>query len=425
MLSKILIIDKRRELSVKYKKALDDEQASVVIARNMKNALEEIQCAEPELIIVSDSIDEPLASFCEKIRALTYNTRPVIVALSKSADMGDRINTLNCGADDFWSEPVDIEEFKTRIKAHLRREIESNLDDKTLLPNIKITKKSLKRYLNSGNDFAVLLLGIENLDEYKSVYSDIAGDKLIQAFVAIVKSATEVSDFFGRIDENNFILITTPYRAEKVAAYMTFAFDTIVPKFYSDEDAKRGYTLLKGDRMAGMRANFVSVLIGGILNNDEFTTSSDMLLERLHTLKKTAKIPSGSNYIIDRVKLTGGKSEWKEATNGKIFIKEPDESLALLIRTTLELQGYDVADSIDKDDAIQPSVIILDSGDNLEELDFCKQIKNNKNFVNSKIIVTTSVHDKVSVLNAGADLYLPKPYELSDLVRWVEFLYRK
>lgn len=421
MLSKILIIDKRRELSVKYKKALDDIQTTALIAGNIKDALNEIQNSEPELIIISDSIEEKLTTFCERIRALTYNSRPVIVALSKSADMNDRINTLDCGADDFWSEPVNIEEFKTRIKAHLRREIESNLDDKTLLPNSKITKKNLKRYINSGGDFAVLLIGINNLDDYKSVYSDIAGDKLVQAFVAIVKSAIEINDFFGQIDESNFILTTTSYRAEKIAAYLTFAFDTVVPKFYSDEDVKRGYVLLKGDRFAGMRANFVSILIGGILNNDEFTTSVDVLLERLFTLKKTAKIPTGSNYIIDRVKLTGGQAEWNDATNGKICINEPDESLALLIRTTLELQGYDVTDSIDENAAIQPTVLILDSGDNLEGLEYCKKIKSLNNFVNTKIIVTSSVHDKIAVLNSGADLYLPKPYELSDIIRWVEY----
>lgn len=424
MLSKILIIDKRKELSTKYKKALDDEQAVVLISRNLKDALKEIQESEPELIIVSDSIDEELSNFCERIRALTYDTRPVIVALSKSADIGDRIKVLDSGADDFWSEPVNIEEFKTRIKAHLRREVESNLDNKTLLPNNKIVIKSLKRLLNDNSDKAVLLIGIDNLDDYKSMYSDIAGDKLVQAFVAIVKSATETSDFFGQINNDTFLLITSIYRAEKFAAYLTFAFDTIVPKFYSEADIKRGYMLIKGDRLAGMRANFVSVQIGGILNDYELLKTTDAILERLYSLKKTAKIPTGSNYIIDRVKLSGGENIWSDSTNGKIYISEPDEPLALLIRTTLELQGYDVTENMDEDEAVQPSVLILDSGDNLEKLDFCRKIKKSPNFANSKIIVTTSVHDKTAVLDSGADLYLPKPYELADLIRWVEYLYK-
>ena len=40
----------------------------------------------------------------------------------------------------------------------------------------------------------------------------------------------------------------------------------------------------------------------------------------------------------------------------------------------------------------------------------------------SKVIVTTSVHDKTAILDAGADLYLPKPYEITELIQWIEVL---
>jgi GGDEF domain-containing protein len=220
------------------------------------------------------------------------------------------------------------------------------------------------------------------LNDYKSVYSDIAGDKIIQAFVAIAKSALDSEDFIGQISDTEFIIITNPYRAEKIAGFLAFAFDTVTPKFYSDVDSKRGYMLIKGNRQAGMRAEFVSVQIGGILEGYDLIKSTDALLERLYELKKSAKTPSGSNYIIDRLKISGESSGSNNYTNGKIYIKESDESLALLLRTTLELQGYDVADSINQEDSVLPSIFILDSGDNFEELDFCRKLKNNPNFVN-------------------------------------------
>ena len=78
MLSKILIIDKRRELPVKYKKSLENNDISVTISQNINTGLKEIQSIEPDMIIVSDSIDEKLPNFCERIRALTYNMRPII-----------------------------------------------------------------------------------------------------------------------------------------------------------------------------------------------------------------------------------------------------------------------------------------------------------------------------------------------------------
>ena len=420
MLSYVLIIDKRKELSVKYKKSIDDEQTSAVIARTLKDAVALVQESEPDLIIISDSIDEDLSSFCEKMRTLTYNTRPTIIALSKSADTSDRIKVLASGADDFLSEPVNIEEFKMRIKAHLRRDIESNLNNVTLLPNKKYVYKAIRRLLHSENKLAILLAGMENLDNYKSVYSDIAGDKLLQTFAAITKSALDANDFLGQLDDKNFVIITNPYSAEKMAAFLTFAFDTVTPKFYSEQDARRGYTLLDGDRKAGMRANFVSVLIGGILDNYESISGVDRLLEKLFAIKKIARIPSGSNYAIDRIKLTGENSVIIPEINRSVYISEPDEALALLLRTTLELQGYEICETLDN----KPGIVILDSEDDMSGLKVCKDLKANLNFVNTKIIVTSTVHDKSAILNAGADLYLPKPYEISDLIRWIEFFFK-
>ena len=420
MLSYVLIIDKRKELSVKYKKSIDDEQTSAVIARTLKDAVALVQESEPDLIIISDSIDEDLSNFCEKMRTLTYNTRPTIIALSKSADTADRIKVLASGADDFLSEPVNIEEFKMRIKAHLRRDIESNLNNVTLLPNKKYVYKAIRRLLHSENKLAILLAGIENLDNYKSVYSDIAGDKLLQTFAAITKSALDANDFLGQLDDKNFVIITNSYSAEKMAAFLTFAFDTVTPKFYSEQDVRRGYTLLDGDRKAGMRANFVSVLIGGILDNYESISGVDGLLEKLFAIKKIARIPSGSNYAIDRIKLTGENSVITPEINRSVYISEPDEALALLLRTTLELQGYEICETLDN----QPGIVILDSEDDMSGLKVCKDLKANLNFVNTKIIVTSTVHDKSAILNAGADLYLPKPYEISDLIRWIEFFFK-
>lgn len=424
MLSTVLIIDKRKELSVKYKKSLEDTETAVIITRSLKDAILAVRDLEPDMIIVSDSIEESLSGFCEKIRALTYNFRPVIIALSKSADYRDRISILESGADDFLSEPVNIDEFKTRIHAHLRRDIESNLDNKTLLPNKRFVKKVLKRVINAEKQ-AVLLVGIEGAKEYKSFYTELAADKIVQTFVAIAKSALNENDFIGQLDETNFVIVTSSFSAEKLAAFLTFAFDTVAPKFYSEADSKRGYMLLEGERYAGMRANFVSILIGGIIEDFGQVASIDILIEKLFELKKLAKIPAGSNYMIERVKLSGADSVLNDFVNKNIYIQESDDSLRYLMQTALELQGYDVQSDLDLTSSSQPKVVIIDSGEDLSALKFLRDLKQGQNFVNTKFIVTTTVHDKSAILDSGADLYLPKPYEISDLIRWVEYFKEK
>ena len=170
-----------------------------------------------------------------------------------------------------------------------------------------------------------------------------------------------------------------------------------------------------------MRADFVSVLIGGIIDNYELISSADALLEKLYTIKKIAKIPSGSNYAIDRVKLTGENSVVVPKVNRSVYINEPDEALSLLLRTTLGLQGYELIDNLDTESNEQPGIIILDSDEDMSGLDICRDLKSRMNFVNTKIIVTSTTHDKSAILDAGADLYLPKPYEISDLIMWIEY----
>ena len=419
MLATVLIIDKRKELSIKYKRCIDDTEAEAVIAKTLKDAMSLLQKLEPELVLISDSIEENLADFCKKVRVLTYNTRPVIIALSKSADISDRISALENGADDFISEPVNTEEFKSRIKAHIRRDIESNLDNTTLLPNIKYTRKALKRVINSENH-AVLIAEIENIKDYKSVYTELAGDKIIQTFSAIAKSTLEETDFIGQLDDTNFIIITNKYSAEKIAEFLVFAFDTVIPKFYSETDAKRGYMLLNGERYAGMRANFVSVQIGGIVEGFNHFPNTDILINHLKEVKDMAKIPSGSNYIIDRAKLSGETAS-PEILERKIYINEKDESLKYLLQTSLELQGFDIQNELDQNSGTQPAIMIIDSGNDSTVLDKIKELKSLTSFVHTKIIVTSTLHDKSTILDAGADLYLPKPYEISDLIRWVEY----
>ena len=184
-----LIIDKRRELSVKYKKLLENEYSSVIISRNIISAMKFIQDKEPDLIIISDSVDGDLSGFCKKIRALTYNMRPVIIAMSKSAELEDKLNVLDSGADDFISEPVNSEEFVMRVKAHLRREFESNLDNKKLLPNKNYSMRAAKRIISTDQNWACMLISIENFENYKESYTKLASDKLIQTYTAIITSS--------------------------------------------------------------------------------------------------------------------------------------------------------------------------------------------------------------------------------------------
>ena len=417
MQSVTLLIDKRLELSTKYKKLLETKNNIVLVSKDLISAMKIIQDREPDLIVISDSIDSELSDFCKKVRALTYNMRPVIVAVSKSAELEDRLKVLESGADDFISEPVNSDEFIMRMKAHLRREFESNLDSKKILPNKNYSLRALKRIIKTETPWAAMLVSIDNFKNYKESYTELASDKLIQTFCAIIQSTLSENDYFGMITEDEFLILTDQYKADKMATFLTFAFESVSPKFYSQQDLSRGYIIMHGDEYAGRRSDFVHTTIGVVTN--EFNKFDDItqLVNALVQTKNMAYLPFKSNYLIERPQITAENAILEIEYNKKIAIIEADEAMNLLLTTILNLQGFEIVDKNDN-----PAVVILDAGEaeNKDGLLLCEQLKQDEKYKNTRVIVTSIFHDKETILNSGADLYLPKPYEVPQLIKWVE-----
>ena len=114
--ARVLIISERKEQSIKYKKLIEVQNQDVIIANNLSVALGILQKQEIEFIIISDTIKDKLSDFIRKIRVLTFNYRPIIIAVSKSNDLDDKLEILDAGADDFIGEEInDISELKPVI----------------------------------------------------------------------------------------------------------------------------------------------------------------------------------------------------------------------------------------------------------------------------------------------------------------------
>ena len=155
MLSKlVLILDKRKELPAKYKKIIESSGSSVLSTGSFETAMEILTEYEPDMVIVSDSMDINLSDIIKKLRMLSYPSRPCIIALSKSSELQDKLNVLESGADDFLSEPIESEEFKARINAHLRRHFENLNDEITQLPEIKSSLRVFKRTIAQNKKWA-------------------------------------------------------------------------------------------------------------------------------------------------------------------------------------------------------------------------------------------------------------------------------
>ena len=90
--------------------------------------------------------------------------------------------------------------------------------------------------------------------------------------------------------------------------------------------------------------------------------------------------------------------------------------------TILNLQGFEIVEKKD-----YPAVIILDVGDEdiNDGINICQELKQDESLINTKVIVTSIFHDKETILNNGADLYFPKPYEVPQLIKWIELFVKE
>lgn len=422
----VLIFDKRLEISNKYKKILEQNHcAHVVIVNEKENFLKFLLKLEPDMILISESVTENLSILAEEIRNTKLQFRPVIVLLSKSSFIEDRSNALNAGADDFLSEPMDSEEFLARINAHLRRTIEENSSPLTKLPSETYTNKIVRRTIKESTAWSMLLIGIDYYSAYKEIYGEIPSNKLLQAYAAILNATLEYDDFVGQLNFDNFLIITSSFKAEKLADYLNYAFDSVAKRFYSKEDSSRGYILLHGENKAGCKIPLMTASIGII--NSELINYNDSVeaINALYKVQKLAKTISGSSIIIDRPMLTSDEV-FKFIDEKNIVVIEQDDDLSYLLETTLKIQGFnpiiynnyemEIKDLLSS----SPSLIIIDSGreNNKAALSLCQKIKNNST-QNIKIIFTDTAHEKEQILSAGADLYLPKPYDLMNLFQWI------
>lgn len=424
----VLIADSRKEIAQKYKKIIQQDcYVFPVVVSSYSSLLEKVVEQEPELIIVSDNLNMPVSEMIKDIRETAVNYRPVIVVVSKSDYTNDKILALKSGADDYICEPIDLNEFSFRIFAHLRRYIEELSDPVSNLPSVNFTYKVLQRVLDSGEKLGLMYININNLKPYEEIYGHFASDNMIKAFSALLKTSIDRGDFIGHLGESNFIIITTPQKADKIANLLNYAFDSISCRFYSENDVERGYLILDSDEKAGMRVPFVTSSIGIVSNEYRaFHDYKEAVGYAINT-NKMAKLKNVSGWIYDRPRLSSSMQDLTESKRNKVLIMSADAAFAYLLRTTLEMQGY-VIESVTKPldvpvsiEDFKPNLVIFDADSkNLDSiLTLASLLKSDEKSSNIKIIVSSVVHNKEKILDTGADLYLPKPFEIITLFGWI------
>ncbi len=121
MMSKILVIDDHGATRLLLKRDLKLEGHEVALAKNGLEGLVLARHIRPALIIcdwMMPNVDG--LEVCQRVKTDRELASTFFILLTCKAELADRVQGLDAGADDFLSKPVDPSELLARVRAGLR-----------------------------------------------------------------------------------------------------------------------------------------------------------------------------------------------------------------------------------------------------------------------------------------------------------------
>lgn len=430
----VILIIHEPDKAVQYANILDKTGSKVHVVNSFEDANELLSFLHPDLILLTAEMKEGDGRiYCQQIRATLTHPRPVLVLLHSSDDVNERISCFRYGADDVLGETIDKSELAIRILAHLRRRQEELSSPLTQLPGANMIRRMLEQCLVSDRPWAALSIDLNNLRVYNETYGDLAGDQLIKALGAILVDTVSDQDFAGHIEADDFLVITSPEQRLDLADKICHQFDEISKRFYPSEDVRRGYLVATGRGGIRRRVPLISIAIGIVSSHTKRFQSYVDVLTTARDFRYMAKLSPGSNWAGDHMPQQT-KQLKSEQPRSRILVVEPDGAMACLLQEILSLEGYTVEVTNSADDALNlardthPDLILLESNLADRRMDgwgLCRVVKEDKQLSSIWVVMVTSHPDQSLALESGADLYLPKPFDMPMLLSEVSLLLRR
>ena len=129
---RVLVVDDDRAVRESLRRSLEFNGYDVSLAADGAEALAGIGGAAPDVVVMD--VMMPRLDGLETTRALRTagNKVPILVLTARDA-VGDRVEGLDAGADDYLTKPFALQELLARLRALLRRVVpEDAADDETL-----------------------------------------------------------------------------------------------------------------------------------------------------------------------------------------------------------------------------------------------------------------------------------------------------
>ena len=124
----MLVVDDDRAVRESLRRSLEFNGYAVALAADGAEALATLGSTHPDVVVMD--VMMPRLDGIEATRALraTGNDVPVLVLSARDA-VGDRVEGLDAGADDYLTKPFALQELLARLRALLRRVVPPERDE--------------------------------------------------------------------------------------------------------------------------------------------------------------------------------------------------------------------------------------------------------------------------------------------------------
>ena len=301
----ILIVEDDEPIKRMLRSLLELEGFQPSVVSTGEQAIEVALREVPHLLILDLML--PGMDGFEVVRQLRSNVKTThipVVILSGRHDTADKVRAFDNRVDDYLTKPFNAEELVARIRTQLRHVRENLLSPLTGLPGGLQVERAVSQKLREPGQWAILYLDLDHFKAYNDIYGFLRGNDLIRLVAhtanEALRDAGNITDFLGHIGGDDFVLITTPDRAESIATALIRRFDTESRALYTDEDLQRG-CLVATDRQGHPRTYPLVTLSIGIVSNHYRPIASVEEVSRVAAeVKRKAKAMPGSTFWSDR-----------------------------------------------------------------------------------------------------------------------------
>jgi len=303
---KILLVDDEEEARRPLAVDLNERGYAVFELGEGSATLEAVRFWEPDLVLLDLRL--PDADGMDILRALKEDWRTsqtAVICLSAEQRPEEKARAFQLLADDYVTKPYSLVELMARIEAVLRRkESELSTSPSTRLPGNVAIERALRQRLASGEPLAVCYADLDNFKAYNDAYGFLKGDGVIhqtaRVLVEAVRELGNPEDFVGHIGGDDFVVLTTPEKAEAICRRVVEEFDQVIPLYYDAEARARGYIETLDRRGRPTRFPLMSITLVIVTNEHRTLRHPGQVADIAAELKQKAKMLPGSVILRDR-----------------------------------------------------------------------------------------------------------------------------